>query len=1664
MLSFGALNALSTAEDSSVGIFYEVKQEEQEAEALEMYNEALRLYCNDEFSPAEKLFSNVLQTDLIIQAPESIADGENLVNSPALFLKYNVLKNLARIYEKLQDNEKALDFYLNASVVDETDVNLWLTIASIAKKVLNIRLERFAYEKGLICSPNNWPCLDNLISTLYILGDYAACLDLINRAFQRNDSYVKGHAFRDQIFKEEPHFKNDCLELEYLFAEDQFNNSDKYQDFIEEALVIRGKRTLSAKRDEIQEEKFTKPFIYYTWVNFGECLLCLYNDLVTRTECKSLAARVDLMKYYKTKEQQNGLLIPSAEMFIKKGYKTGTKELESKKRRKLSGQQEATEPQPKRRSARVKISKRKEIDVNWSDLISSFLPSSLKSDTSTDTDCSQDSLTDSFPGKLISQASNIESFKKELVAVSDFVNSKVSNNGCIDLFGAYLLAIVKFYEQQQQWQQELSSIFVNIYKKYRKHASWPNLFSLPSFNETEKADLGKMILFALELELEQLIMMMETEKRESPASSPLKSLNSRKLIATDFLIDFHYLSFLGAHNSIIAEQDFKFRTRFYWLHANYCIMQNEIVQAVNALNNCAYTLSIASLEEISISNCCKDNIINQRTIMKKLEFVQQSQTLDEIQVTFNAGKYEEVIDLLKLALNEKIGKTGLTTERPLQLVLLLESYLKTGQIRNCIECCLIALNEAVASGISDLWRVHLNHLLVLVFDCFSDVLFHYDYLLLKDKQVFADSFIKIIEISMTIEQIENHCVSTLPWILLHKLLKFDLCLNKENTGHSLIEFLRTAHDYLGRKHWCCHDKGMFLQYFIKELQEMNTYDLKLHEKEVFLKDMEQCLYCLYGDPCRKSKSKVLVDHNDAPITLNWSNAKVLYDFYKPNELPQFDLRANTITPEVQNVFRKIVAIVPKKDIEAIPFEELVLYIEGGRDFPEIVEKQNETPDLFYYLGDFYFKNKEFSKALKFYMHDVSINPNRFQSWAAMALARGSRLEEKINQCDLKSDSVMRKHITTTLRCFEKAVSINNEKCVILEEYGQTAYMLNSYASKRLKEGTQEGKHDLPTNEYYLKMKNDMLNLSFKCFNEALQKASGCENEQWLHYYMLGKASEKLKLSPDQYLEFYQKSLRELYKNGGQFQKKISYHGAPQYSIEVVELFFRIHASILKVLMYMVNIEYDILEKHLNLACCQAVYREINDDIHKYNVFTPDAPTPDADSNKYFIKTQSILQLSGNNYLQNSLSKTCFFIKPDKTLLNDVDFEVSLLIQDILLKIESNLISESNKLLLKSKDSSTCTEKFDLTVSKNHSLNLSINNQIDNSSQNDLSIVKLLLSDLVEQVSSDSNQKSHPPISLVAPSINLDSLSSSVGSNEIKYLTNTNLTNFGSAEEKGFTTNGSTEKEKSFLTIEKERYSEEGKCFGNLLSTFKKNLVQRNFKNKEERYQYISIAQKCLDALAFCLQRFPEHYKSRYMMSYFFMVDNEFKNLKISRSLLLGDCIESNLHFNLSSNGIISSKKKTNLFQYLWRIPVNEIDRPGSFLSHVYCIVKLLLDILYQLDDTYLLLHVAAFLHKTPEKDRKYLHDNDRAYLAIKAFDFLLDVLKKKLNNVTSDNNEKQKLFSETFAAFKHSQKLQVSMKTAEYLLIESYLKMHPDKANVELKLVLEEAMKICYQF
>lgn len=56
-------------------------------------------------------------------------------------------------------------------------------------------------------------------------------------------------------------------------------------------------------------------------------------------------------------------------------------------------------------------------------------------------------------------------------------------------------------------------------------------------------------------------------------------------------------------------------------------------------------------------------------------------------------------------------------------------------------------------------------------------------------------------------------------------------------------------------------------------------------------------------------------------------------------------------------------------------------------------------------------------------------------------------------------------------------------------------------------------------------------------------------------------------------------------------------------------------------------------------------------------------------------------------------------------------------------------------------------------------------------------------------------------------------------------------------------------------------------------------------------------------------------------------------------------------------------------QGIWRIPVDEIDRPGSFASHMNRSIVLLLEVLYQLKDHDTLLKVSFMLQRTPDQGK-----------------------------------------------------------------------------------------------
>ena len=79
---------------------------------------------------------------------------------------------------------------------------------------------------------------------------------------------------------------------------------------------------------------------------------------------------------------------------------------------------------------------------------------------------------------------------------------------------------------------------------------------------------------------------------------------------------------------------------------------------------------------------------------------------------------------------------------------------------------------------------------------------------------------------------------------------------------------------------------------------------------------------------------------------------------------------------------------------------------------------SEVENVFYLLGDYYFKNKDWAKAIEHYLLDLTLVPSRFDSWAALALATASRLETKLNSCErLKNVAVFLDRAEAALRCF-----------------------------------------------------------------------------------------------------------------------------------------------------------------------------------------------------------------------------------------------------------------------------------------------------------------------------------------------------------------------------------------------------------------------------------------------------------------------------------------------------------------------------------------------------------------------------------------------------------------------------------------------------------------------
>ncbi|KAG1683077.1 Calcineurin-binding protein cabin-1 [Nymphon striatum] len=1612
MIRITALNEEPSGNSSGSQDLELITKEAQEEEALELYNKALELQRIETFDEAESLFMTLLDTELLSRATPS--DDLQELLQPSLRMKYSTFKNLASIYLHRNENSKAMKYLLEAAEIDDSDVSLWFKVGTVAMKIVNYPLARLAFEEGLRCNENHWPCLDNLITILYVLNDYASCLNNIAKGLKRENGFLKGLAFRDAIFKEHAGLK---LDIHQFFSDcDILDLKEEYdseigQKLIDDALEMRQKKRDRSKPSPRPVLTLQQPLKSHTWKNLGERLCELYNFVKNSPLPMTPGCRVDLSENTNASQcpiagnipdsesspsssmsqtpltqpllvtmsaspqvitpsgptspsQHSSLLITSQSTPItinndfcfigfeltdtdndmnQSGEYTDDAGLLKRASKRKRQKDEIADLAAKRRSTRVRnIIKKPQLEnVNYFELLQDFLPAEFccqedeyENCTTPSVECDNHITNDHHYGHSGFQIDcsprpiDCTEFQStEEADIKQFLLNHQYGHTLIYILYCYLTDLSS--KSHHQWPPGLDEIYMSVYIKARKHFEHPSVMFQEEDNEFIKKE-AMMALTYNEFKMEK----WQTSKPR-PSISPILSPRNQLIVmlgpnfpGTYFLNDVDFLLQASTSKDIFNEFLPNISLRVLWLHARYQILQGDSERALSDFNQMKnYIDAFEAQDKITVPNCVADNLITLENVQRQMDSIRRCQSLEEVQRLYDQQSYQEVVNLLfptfseKQQLKHKVSSD--IPERHAQLLLLQNSLSQLQDYRKCVEWGEKALNEAlqqytIVSGLTARtdWGNTMTQLLESLESCLKKDIETVSCLPMKQLKRLCQNLIKIISLQMNgPDPCSETCINTmLPWILLYRLVqynetKFDDKKTKAETSTEEVEnaesfnstdevkcpmlslkLLYTAHDCLGRRSWCCCFDGDFLltmaQILLDELHVKFSW-INPHPHRIEIENnLEQCFYCLYGHPSKKTKAKHLQEHGSPQIALTWERAKVVFEYFKPFEVPEFDsYKTSTISGDVENLLRRIVVLVPTHKNPKNTPDTVMAYIEGSTEhYPVESNNQDQNKiypffdfrpiinELYYLLADYYFKNKEQGKAIKFYILDICVNPNHMDSWAGMALARSSQIEQKLNSNELKSDGPIFRKASATLHCFKRAVEIDRTNLALWIEYGSLAYQMQAHSSRQLKQ-----KEQLVLNPDIVEMlkdkKKEMLETAYHCFKTASEftDENGVE-EKWLHHYMLGKISEKkYMMEPKHYLTQYEQASMHLHKEGARYPKKINYHNPPYLSLESLEVFFRIHASSLKYVMRMDKnpISSEMLQ-------------------YIYNFLSETAQGP-------FSKFQ---ELKVVNRFEN----------------------------------EDNGKSKENS--LKENMSETKATPSVKTSQKK------------GNDEREIFLVAIdILDNLVTQVSKNLSPS-------ICPSTASTKALKSSGQMEVR-------------------------------------------------SDVKKDVKDVKSNESKTAINKFDIVRLCIKAIKQCLLRFPQHYKSFYRLAHYYMNTSSQTKLQWSCDFLICTSVGAKMP-HMVCPGLFSERKNTNFFNGIWRIPVDELDRPGSFAWHMYRSVSILHEIAKRLKDMQFLYHLSCQLHRTPDFGKKYLRDIDRTYLADQVYVGCVEMLRTQLDSLMQE--------------------------------------------------------------
>lgn len=123
---------------------------------------------------------------------------------------------------------------------------------------------------------------------------------------------------------------------------------------------------------------------------------------------------------------------------------------------------------------------------------------------------------------------------------------------------------------------------------------------------------------------------------------------------------------------------------------------------------------------------------------------------------------------------------------------------------------------------------------------------------------------------------------------------------------------------------------------------------------------------------------------------------------------------------------------------------------------------------------------------------------------------------------------------------------------------------------------------------------------------------------------------------------------------------------------------------------------------------------------------------------------------------------------------------------------------------------------------------------------------------------------------------------------------------------------------------------------------------------------------------------------------------------------------------------------------IWRNPIDDIDRPGSFPYHMAKTVQNLLEVLSVLNDHEMLTEIGIQLAKIPDPDKKYLYNLDREQFSQQAISSAIGAAKRLLK---VSQNSLQDVAMGIYSSYLKLQKSNFKENGMGAILVEAY-KLH----------------------